>query len=318
MPGTRVPARTLNAGALALALAALALGACAKIDYLRDEPIQAWSPPVVLMHRGGGNACGVGLPCWPNPLPAVQHGFATLDGAEVDIQITADGTLWLGHDNEVYDCAGNRVGGSDTCFQDLHDGDIASVAYCDGAAPCTPGSSSTCLQHYVRVEEVFAALQGVSPEKMISLDVKGQYCRELGIGEAEHMGDEVDRLVRAYGMEWRVIAETSQLAFLDQVKGRGTPLYTFIVSLGDVDGPLGAASRQGATGISFKWAPTSEPMNASVVAGIHDKGFRVILWTIDSPEDIAAAWASAPDVIETDEPGFFRSVPAGASAKRAR
>lgn len=294
----------------AAVLAALALGACSKIDYLPDNPLVGWSPPVVLMHRGGGNDCGPDLPCWPNTLPAVQHGFETLDGAEVDIQISADGTLWLGHDNEVHDCAGNLL---PDCFQDLHDRSIDPIAYCEGPNPCTPDASNagTCIQHYVRAEEVFQALSGWMPEKMISLDIKGQYCRELGVGEAQRMAQDVDRLVRTYDMDYRVMAESSQLSFLDESKALGTPIYTFIVSLGDVDGPLGAADRQGATGISFKWGAGIEPMDASVVAGIHSKGFRIILWTIDLPEDIAAAWASAPDVIETDEPDFFTyTVPA--------
>lgn len=303
MPRARLPARRILSGAAA----ALALGACSKIDYLPDDPLQGWSPPVVLMHRGGGNDCGPSstVPCWPNTLPAVQHGFDTLDGAEVDIQISTDGTLWLGHDNEVLDCAGNQIG----CFQDLRDEEIDAIAYCDGAAPCQPGSSPTCVQHFVRAEEVFAAISGVQPEKKLALDIKGQYCRELGIEDAQHMADEVDRLVRTHGMGGRVLTETSQLAFLDGLTTQGTPADTFIVSLGDVDGPLGAAARQGVTGISFKWAPTSEPMDASVVAGIHAQGFRIILWTINTPEDIAAAWAAAPDVIETDEPAFFDFVP---------
>ena len=103
MPRSRLsPRRILSSAAAALAL--LALGGCSKIEYLPDKPLEAWSPPRVLMHRGGGNDCGPGLPCWPNTLPAVLHGLDTLDGAEVDIQLTADGTLWLGHDNQVYDC----------------------------------------------------------------------------------------------------------------------------------------------------------------------------------------------------------------------
>jgi glycerophosphoryl diester phosphodiesterase len=316
MPRTRLPPRRiLSRAALAgLAVAALALGACSKFDYLPDQPLQGWSPPVVLMHRGGGYDCGDGstVPCWPNTLPAVKHGFATLDGAEVDIQVSLDGTLWLGHDNQVKDCTGATL----QCFQDKTDLQIEEVAYCDGAVSCYDPSAPNCLQHYVRAEEVFAALQDYMPEKLISLDIKGQYCRELGLSEAQHMANEVDRLVRTYGMAGRVLTETSQLAFIDQLVGRGTPADTFVVSLGDVDGPLGAAARQGVAGISFKYADGSEPMDASVVAGIHDKGFRIILWTIDLvpgdpvPEHvITEAWSAAPDVIETDEPTFFDYVP---------
>jgi glycerophosphoryl diester phosphodiesterase len=302
MPGTRVPARRILSAAGGAA--ALALAACSRIDYLPDNQIAGWSPPVVLMHRGGGTDCGPTstVPCWPNTLPAVLHGFETLDGAEVDIQISADGTLWLGHDNETVDCAGNQQG----CFQDLHDAQVDAFAYCDGAAPCAPDSTSpSCVQHYVRAEDVFRAIAGVQPEKMISLDIKGQYCRSLGVDDARRMADAVDGLVRTYDMGGRVLAETQQIEFLDPIVSKGTPIYTFVVSLGDVDSALTAASNRDATGISFKWAPTSEPIDADVVAGIHRKGFRIILWTIDAPADIRAAWASAPDVIETDEPGFF-------------
>jgi glycerophosphoryl diester phosphodiesterase len=302
MSGTRLPARPLIGILAAAVLAPLALGACSKFTWLPHTPVAGWQPTRVLMHRGGGYDCGPGLPCWPNTLPAVLHGFDTLDGAEVDIQISAEGTIWLGHDNEAYDCAGNNTG----CFQDLNDDAVDAIAYCDGAASCTPGSSDTCIQHYVRVEEVFSAISGVQPSKMISLDVKGQYCKSLGVEEAQKMGDEVDRLVRAYGMDDRVIAETSQVEFLDPIESKGTPMYTFVVSLGDVEPPLNVAAEHGATGISFKYAEGSEPMNAEVVSGIHGVGYRIILWTINAPTDIAAAWASAPDVIETDEPDFFQ------------
>ncbi|MGC4000180.1 MAG: glycerophosphodiester phosphodiesterase family protein [Anaeromyxobacter sp.] len=296
MPGSRLPLRPL----IALA-AGLLLGGCSKFDYLPDAPVEGWSPTVVLMHRGGGHDCGPGLSCMPNTLPAVLHGFETLDGAEVDIQITADKTLWLGHDNETLDCAGNQIG----CFQDLSDAQIDAVAYCDGGQPCAAGSSETCIQHYVRVDEVFQAISGLQPEKLISLDIKGQYCRSIGVEEAKHMANEVDRLVRLHQLDGRVLAETSQLNFLDGVVDKRTPLYSFVVSLGDVDAPLGAAHERGATGISFKYAPGSERMDASVVAGIHGTGKRVILWTINEDQDLLDTWAAAPDVIETDRPDFF-------------
>jgi glycerophosphoryl diester phosphodiesterase len=298
----------------------VALGACSKIEYVPHDAIAGWSPTVVLMHRGGGNDCAdinsasstVTPPCWANTLPAVRHGFETLDGAEVDIQITADGTLWLGHDNEVHDCANAGIG----CAQDKHDSDLDAVAYCDWNTntPCTPdaNNAATCIQHYVRLADVFASISGWLPEKRISLDIKGQYCGSFGIQDAQEMGDKVDQLVRQYGMGGRVLAETEQLAFIEEVTAKGTPIDLFINALGDVDGPLTAAHRQGADGISFKYGPDSEPMNASVVAGIHGSGFRIILWTIDSAADIAAAWEAAPDAIETDEPFFFSCIPGAA------
>ena len=55
------------------------------------------------MHRGNGfNTDFV-----QNTLPAAEYGLSVLDGIELDIQLSKDGTLWLDHDNEVHDCDGN-------------------------------------------------------------------------------------------------------------------------------------------------------------------------------------------------------------------
>jgi len=301
MPGRPLPARRpLSLAAGTLLAGALALCGCPKISFLEDHPVTPW-PTVVLMHRGGGSN-----PDYvQNTLPAVAYGCSVLDGPEVDIQLSADNTLWLGHDNATLDCAGNEIG----CFQDLGDGQIDAVAYCDGAAPCAAGSTPTCQQHYVRLEEVMAFLATSEPTKTISLDIKGQYCKSLGVADAQHMANGVDRVVRQYGMAYRVLVETEQKAFLQRIMDNQTPVYSFVVSLGDIDGPLSEAANLGATGISFKYAPGSEPLDASVVAGIHQKGFRIIVWTIDAPADIQAVWPTRSDVIETDNPDFMSYVP---------
>lgn len=285
-----LPARRVVTAAARTVAAALALCACAKVDYLPPAPVAPW-PTKVLMHRGGGSAG----PYRENTLPAVEWGARALDGVEIDIELSASGTLWLGHDNDVHGCDEGVVG----CFQDLDDAAIDAVAHCPDPVTGAP------VQRYVRLDDVFAAISVEFPEDLFSLDIKGQYCRALGVEDARRMADAVDGLVRTYDMGGRVLAETQQIEFLDPIVSKGTPIYTFVVSLGDVDAALTAASNRDATGISFKWAPTSEPIDADVVAGIHRKGFRIILWTIDAPADIRAAWASAPDVIETDEPGFF-------------
>ncbi len=280
--------------AAALAAAALALGACAKIDYLPPNPVQPW-PTKVLMHRGGGSSG----PYPGNTLPAVQWGAAILDGVEIDLQLSAEGTLWLGHDNDVLDCAGADIG----CFQDLGDDRIAQVAYCPD-----PGGGAP-VQHYVRLAEVFSTISLQYPGKLFSLDIKGQYCRSLGRNEARGMADQVDLLVRSFGMDWKVAVESEQPAFLERIEENATPVWGFVVSLGDVDKPLSQSASLGSDGISFKFADTSEPLTASLVAGIHRVGQRIIVWTVNDPADIAAVWPMQADVIETDNPDFMTYVP---------
>jgi hypothetical protein len=284
---------------LAALAAALSLSACEKIDYIPPEPIAGW-PTRVLMHRGGGS-CGspYGAPCPDNTLPAVLYGASVLDGAEMDIQLSASRTLWLGHDNEAHACDGTVVG----CFQDLDDATI------DGFASCWDPVALETVQHYVRLDEVFAAVAGPAyADKLFSLDVKGQYCGTGIADAATEMADQVDRVVRAHGMDWKVLVESDQRTFVERVVANATPVHAFVVSLGDIDGPLSSAERLGAAGISFKFAAESEPLTASAVDGIHGVGHRIVVWTVNTPPCIASVWSAGPDVVETDNPDFMSFV----------
>ena len=99
------------------------LTGCERIIYDVDNPIVG-IPTKVLMHRGNGfNTDFV-----ENTLPAAAYGLSVLDGVELDIQMSKEGTLWLDHDNEVKDCDGGVIG----CFQDLTDQEISDASECDG------------------------------------------------------------------------------------------------------------------------------------------------------------------------------------------
>jgi hypothetical protein len=105
------------------------------------------------------------------------------------------------------------------------------------------------------------------------------------------------------------MAESQQPAFSERLVQLGSPVHLFVVSLGDIDVPLADAVALGATGISFKYAPTSEPLTASVVEGIHQKGQRIAVWTVNGATDANAVWATHPDVIQTDDADFYGYVP---------
>ena len=43
--------------------------------------------------------------------------------------------------------------------------------------------------------------------------------------------------------------------------------------------------------------------------GIHGTGYRIAVWTVNEPADIAVVWATGADVIQTDNPDFYSYVP---------
>ena len=264
-----------------LTLILLSSGGCEKIKYLPDNPINGL-PTSVLMHRG----CGSNEDIVPNTLEAAEYGLSILDGVELDVQISKDGTLWLDHDNEVHDCSGNKIG----CFQTMTDEAINSYAECDGKV------------RYNTVESVFELMAANYPESYISLDIKGQYCELKNTPELmRQMADAVLALVNKYDMQKKVLVESSAIEFLQDMDNQ-TDVGQCVISLGDVDEGLANAAAAKARGISLEYGV--EEVNADVVNLIHNKGYGLILWVVNEPADISAAWNSKPDFIETDNPDF--------------
>jgi len=297
--------RRARSAALAAGLAATALAGCEKFEFLPDDPV-APIQTKVLMHRGSGQLADPP----PNTLEAMLYGAALLDGVEMDLEITSDDVAWLGHDNEVHDCNGQIIG----CFQELTDAQIEAVATCPGR-PGDPGAPGT-HRIYDRLEAALAGVKAVYPTKVYSLDIKGQFCQVLGAEGIRQKGvklaEEVDRIVRATGLDGRVMTESSQDAFTERLIELGSPVYPLVVSLGDIDGPLTHAAEMGAIGISMKYDPADpavEPITASVVEGIHRKGLRIVVWIVNGEADAQYVWSTSPDVIQTDEGSFYSYIP---------
>jgi glycerophosphoryl diester phosphodiesterase len=266
---------------ISLAILLLYSGSCEKISYLPDNPILG-IPTKVLMHRGNGFNDDL----IPNTLEAAAFGLSVLDGVELDIQLSKDGTLWLDHDNEVHDCAGNKIG----CFQTLTDSEIQAYAVCDGVV------------RYNTLESVFELMSSDYPDSFISLDIKGQYCEILNTKEAmRQMAESVLALVEEYNMEKKVLVESSSLEFLAELEDQSLVSQCFI-TFGDVDEGLANAAATKCRGVSLEYGV--EELNEEVVDLVHDKGYGLVIWVVNEPDDIQLVWNSAPDFIQTDNAEF--------------
>ncbi len=260
---------------------------CDKIIYNPDNPFAGLPKTIVLMHRGSGNHPDIK----ENTLEAAAYGLSVLDGIELDIQMSADGTIWLDHDNKVFDCDGNEVG----CFQKLHDDEIEAAAECDGEI------------RYHTLESVFQLMSSEYPQSYISLDVKTQYCELFNIpSEMRQMASSIMHLVEKYNMHRKVLVESSSLAFMEEFDNQKS-VGQCVISLGDVDKGLADARISKARGISLKYG--IEAIDGDVVDLIHRKGYALIMWTINEPDDISAAWTSGPDFIQTDRADFKDFIP---------
>jgi len=276
-----------NSNRILFVLILLLAGSCEKIIYAPDNPI-CGLPTRVLMHRG----CGDNPDLTGNTLAAAEYGLSMLDGIELDIQISKDGTLWLDHNNQVLDCDGNEVG----CFQEMTDNEIKAYEECDGVI------------RYNTLESVFELMSAEYPESFISLDIKGQYCEITNTKDVmEQMANAVLGLVAKYKMEYKVLVESSSLEFMSVFENQNSVGQCIITVSGDVDEGLANAKVTNARGISLKYG--IEEFNEDVVSLIHNKGYGIIVWTVNEPEDIAASWNAHPDFIQTDKADFKYYIP---------
>ena len=205
--------------------------------------------------------------------------------------MSKDGTLWLDHSNEVFNCNEEVVG----CFQELTDEEINAERECNGVIK------------YYTLESVFVLMAEQYKESYISLDVKWQYCDILSTTSVmRDMANAILVLVSKYDMQGRVLVESNSLAFLDELDSQDL-VVQFVVSLGDVDRGIADAGATKSRGISLKYG--IEEVNAEVVDLIHKKGYGLILWVVNEPEDIVSAWNSYPDFIQTDNSEFKSYIP---------
>jgi glycerophosphoryl diester phosphodiesterase len=263
-------------------------GSCEKIVYAPDNPI-CGLPTHVLMHKG----CGSDNPNFiENTLAAAEFGLNTLDGIEVDIQISKDGTLWLDHNNEVTDCEGNIIG----CFQQMTDDEIREYEKCNDTI------------RYNTLESVFELMSTRYPASFISLDIKGQYCEIANTKEImNQMAVAVLDLVEKYKMGNKVLVESSSIEFMSELENQNSVAQCVITVSGDVDEGLANAQVADARGISLKYG--IEEFNSDVVSLIHKKGYGIMVWYINEPADISIAWNAHPDFIQTDNADFKKYIP---------
>lgn len=260
----------------------IALCACGKIRYYEDNPIV---PGVtqILSHRGAVGVDSV----LENTLRAVHVGLAHLDGVEVDVLLSAENTLWLGHNPKIIDCDGKEQ-----CFRDLTHQELLAIQRCDEE------------ESFSRLEAVFIYMSAFYPDKYISLDIKRPECGVFAQEEYDIVAQEIVDLAKAYDMEGNVLVESANKKFLNTLTELSSEINLYFLAWGEYDYGLSVAIDNDLAGISFDFNRGYE-ITSDHVDLAHRKGVKMMLWVINDAENMNQIYDMNPDFIQTDSLTFY-------------
>jgi len=203
---------------------------------------------------------------------------------ETDLQLSADGTVVLIHDDSL-----DRTGGRNGRVADLT---VSELRQADAGSWFSPGFAG---ERIPRLEDLsrFAAQY---PGLRWLLEFKGEWCPDQVAGAAETLrgGGLAGRCV-LQGFSPRTV-RSLQAAAPDMDRGL---LITMPPAAGEEDHLLGFLAETG-TGYCNPGGGKSSP---HLVSALQDQGVKVCAWTLNEPAEWEEAAAAGVDGIITDRPG---------------
>jgi len=237
-----------------------------------------------LGHRGSGSDSWGGKdPLFPqeNTYDAIILGSQMLNGAEMDIQMSTDGTIWIWHDDKI----NNSLPQSDISLPCLNDSEIVSL-----------------LPSGKIINKLDTVLQWLSntPNKEFSLDVKGYFtsCSSLNlVAYFDEMTDSLTAMLTRYNLMDRVKVETDYQYFLDVMKTKSPNVETYLLAYGNLNSAINTTLIKDYDGVSMAFSDNS--LNVTNMKRLRDNGLKIQLWSLYNTDDVNNILIYEPDYIQT-------------------
>ena len=265
--------------------------------------IQCKKDPIVLTplnldvvffgHKGGGNN-SFNSSYIENTLPSVQDGLKSMNGVEVDVQMSLDGTPWLFHHPDI---------GEMSCLTNYHhslitlkDAEIEKIQVCSGAKQ----------SRLYKLKELVDYWNGTSAGFPISMHIKLDQTRDtlnhpLVGGESAYLMKLADNLKTVFSTmnhKEQLFCEVFDAAFRDKIHATIPGLKVCLLKEVPFPQQVDAAISGGYDGVSSGF--DSELISAAEVKRARDNGLTVQLWTPDTKVEIIQAYNLKPSHIQTD------------------
>lgn len=258
----------------------LVLG-CKKLIYYPDV-IMDIQDTQFIAHRGGRTSLQR-----ENTLIGIKAALKLNEGVEIDVQISKDESIWLSHSEIVKGCNTTLK-----CFPETRDLEIRGIMTCNGLDIS-----------YTQLDSVFKYLADSCPNKIICIDLKGWIpCsgNSLDIeGMMRRESEIIINLANLYGITKNVFFEIEPTTVLDYIKSKKTNVKTYVISYGHFEREMLIALKQGYSGISYK-NNIGEVLTKEKIDLIHRKGLKIIVWNLNSKDEIKELKEIGVDYIQMD------------------
>ncbi|MEI6678911.1 MAG: glycerophosphodiester phosphodiesterase family protein [Mariniphaga sp.] len=246
-----------------------------------------------LGHKGGGNSLINGIHI-ENTLLSVQDGLKTLGGAEVDIQMSLDGTIWMFHNTDV---------GASTCRSNYHhsivllkDAEISQLQIC----------CNNVQDRIYKLQELISVWNANSTGFILSMHLKLDFPsdtlnNQLIGGEAAYLSKFANSLAKIFPTVKhpdQLIIEVYDATFCGIVHSTIPGIKVCLIKEVTFQQQIHDALALGYDGVSCTF---DEPtLTVSEVKRARDSGLFVELWTPDIKSDLISALNLQPNYIQTN------------------
>ncbi|MDA9491822.1 glycerophosphodiester phosphodiesterase [Bradyrhizobium sp. CCBAU 11361] len=284
-------------------------------------------------HRGGRALLS------ENTLPAFANALSMgVDTLELDVGVTADGEVIISHERGLNpdlarDANGAYVAPPGTPFvklqfADVRTYDVGQIRPDSSYARQFPEQRAVPGTRIPTLRQLFALVRKSGNDRVRfnietkidpnhpdeSLDPQGFVAKLLGLIEAEKISERV--MIQSF--DWRTLQLVQRQApniptvYLTLQRGSGQTIaldkatkWTAGFSPADHGGSLPRTIKAAGGAI---WSPYFGDVTAALVSEAHGLGLRVVVWTVNKPEDMARMIEIGVDGIISDRPDLLRQV----------
>ncbi|OKO74038.1 glycerophosphodiester phosphodiesterase [Bradyrhizobium sp. NAS80.1] len=284
-------------------------------------------------HRGGRAL----LP--ENTLPAFANALTMgVDTLELDVGVTADGEVVISHERRLNPDLARGADGTYIAppgtpfvklqFADVRTYDVGQIRPDSAYAKQFPDQRAVAQTRIPALSELFALVRKSGNTRVRfnietkidpnhpdeSLDPQAFVAKLLRVIETEGFSDRV--MIQSF--DWRTLQLVQQQApkmptvYLTLQRGLGQTVahdkatsWTAGFSPADHGGSLPRTIKAAGGAI---WSPYFGDVTAALIAEAHTLGLRVVVWTVNKPDDMARMIEIGVDGIISDRPDLLRQV----------